>query len=86
VISTTIRRHSAKENLLNLTYCIDSTDVRAIPTDQDASKSYYPTDYEYYYGYGCTTVSSGQKIPIAAESIQSKQTPEETAVGSVQMK
>ena len=34
---------------------------------------------EYYYGYGCTIVSTGQKIPIAAEFTEIKQAPEETA-------
>ncbi len=65
---------------LDLTYCIDSTDVRAMPADQDASKCYDPTDDEYYYGYGCTIVSIGQKIPIAVEFTKSKQAPEETAM------
>ena len=66
--------------LLDLTYCIDSTDVRAMPADRDASKCYDPTDDEYYYGYGCTIVSTGQKIPIAAEFTESGQAPEETAM------
>ena len=66
--------------LLELTYSIDSTDVRAMPADLDASKCYDPTDDEYYYGYGCTIVSTGQKIPIAAEFTESKQAPEETAM------
>jgi hypothetical protein len=65
---------------LDLTYCIDSTDVRAMPADPDASKCYDPTDDEYCYGYGCTIVSTGQKIPIAAEFIESKQAPEGTAM------
>ena len=51
-----------------------------MPADQDASKCYDPTDDEYYYGYGCTIVSTGQKIPIAAEFTESKQAPEETAM------
>jgi len=45
---------------------IDSTDVRTMPAYQDASKGYDPTAEEYYHGYGCTIVSTGQKIPIAA--------------------
>jgi len=53
---------AAARGLLDLTYCIDSTDD------------------EYYYGYGCTIVSTGQKIPIAAEFTESKQAPEETAM------
>ncbi len=51
-----------------------------MPADQDASKCYDPTDDEYYHGYGCTIVSTGQKIPIAAEFTESKQAPEETAM------
>ncbi len=71
---------AARRGLLDLTYCIDSTDVRAMPADPDASKCYDPTKDEYYYGYGCTIVSTGQKIPIAAEFTESKQAPEETAM------
>jgi len=71
---------AARRGLLDLTYCIDSTDVRAMPADQDASKCYDPTDDEYYYGYGCTIVSTGPKIPIAAEFTQSKQADQETAM------
>jgi len=70
----------ACRGLLDLTYCIDSTDVRAMPADQDASKCYDPTAEEYYHGYGCTIVSTGSKIPIAAEFTESKQAPEETAM------
>jgi len=44
-----------------------------MPADQDASKGYDPTAEEYYHGYGCTIVSTGQKIPIAAEFTESKQ-------------
>jgi len=52
---------------------IDSTDVRTMPADQDASKGYDPTAEErYYHGYGCRIVSTGQKIPIAAEFTESK--------------
>jgi len=71
---------AARRGLLDLIYCIDSTDVRAMPADQDASKCYDPTEDEYYHGYGCTIVSTGQKIPIAAEFTESKQAPEETAM------
>ena len=71
---------AAFRGLLDLTYSIDSTDVRTMPADQDASKCYDPTAEEYYYGYGCTIVSTGQKIPIAAEFTGSKQAPEETAM------
>ncbi|MFD1562783.1 transposase [Haloarchaeobius amylolyticus] len=69
---------AARRGLLDLTYCIDSTEVRTMPADQDASKCYDPTAEEYYYG--CTIVSTGQKIPIAAEFTESKQAPEETAM------
>jgi len=68
---------AACRGLLDLTYSIDSTDVRTMPADQDASKGYDPTAEEYYHGYGCTIVSTGQKIPIAAEFTESKQAPEE---------
>ncbi len=71
---------AARRGLLELTYCIDSTEVKAMPADQDASKCYDPTEDKYYYGYGCTIVSTGQKIPIAAEFTESKQAPEETAM------
>ena len=71
---------AASGGLLDLTYSIDSTDVRTMPADQDASKCYDPTAEEYYYGYGCTIVSTGSKIPIAAEFTESKQAPEETAM------
>jgi hypothetical protein len=71
---------AAARGLLDVTYCIDSTDVKAMPADRAASKCYDPTEDEYYYGYGCTIVSTGQKIPIAAEFTESKQAPEETAM------
>ena len=51
-----------------------------MPADQDASKCYDPTAEEYYYSYGCTIVSTGSKIPIAAEFTESEQAPEETAM------
>jgi len=51
-----------------------------MPADQDASKGYDPTAEEYYHGYGCTIVSTGQKIPIAAEFTESKQALDETAM------
>ena len=35
---------------------------------------------EYYYGFGCTLVSTGAKIPIAAEFTQTKQADQETAM------
>ena len=51
-----------------------------MPADQDASKYYDPTAEDYYYGYGCTIVSTGQKIPIASEFTESKQAPGEMAM------
>ncbi|WP_458187807.1 transposase [Haladaptatus sp. NG-WS-4] len=77
-VFTHLVEQAACRGLLNLTYCIDSTDVKAMPADPDASKCYDPTEDEYYYGY--TIVSTGQKIPIAAEFTESKQAPEETAM------
>lgn len=71
---------AALRGLLDLSYRIDSTDVRAMPADPDASTCYDSTAEEYYYGYGCTIVSTGSKIPIAAEFTESKQAPEETAM------
>ncbi|EMA56087.1 transposase IS4 family protein [Halococcus thailandensis JCM 13552] len=71
---------AAVRGLLDLAYSIDSTDVRTMSADQDAPKCYDPTAEEYYYGYGCMIVSTGSKIPIAAEFTESKQAPEETAM------
>jgi len=34
----------------------------------------HPTTEEYYYGFGCTTVSIRAKISITAEFTQAKQT------------
>jgi len=51
-----------------------------MPADQGTSKCYDPTEDEYYHGYGCTIVSTGQKIQIAAKFTESKQEPEETAM------
>ncbi len=82
-VFTHLVEQAACRGLLDLTYCIDSTDVRAMPADQDASKCYNPTAEEYYHGYGCTIVSTGQKIPIVAEFTESKQAPEETAMWMV---
>ncbi len=73
-------KQAAHCGLLDITYCIDSTDVKAMPADPDASKCYDPTADEYYYGYGCTIISTGSKIPIAAEFTESKQASEETAM------
>ena len=65
---------AARRGLLDLTYC------RAMAADLDASKCYDLTADEYYYGYGCTIVLIGSKIPIAAKFTDSKQAPEETAM------
>ena len=51
-----------------------------MPADPDASKCYDSTAEEYYYGYGCTIVSTGAKLPNVAEFTESKQPPEETAI------
>jgi len=73
-------KRAAARGLLDLTYCVDSTDVRAMPANQDASKCYDPTDDKCYYGYSFTIVSTGQKIPIAAEFTESKQALEVMAM------
>ncbi len=74
---------TAARGLLDLTHSIDSTDVRAMPTDPDASKCYDPTEDQYNYHYGCTIVLTRQEIPIAAEFTESKQAPEETAIRAI---
>ncbi len=51
-----------------------------MPSDPDTSKCYDPTAEEYYYSHGCTIVSTGSKIPIAAEFTERKQASEETAM------
>jgi hypothetical protein len=51
-----------------------------MPADPDASTNYDPTADEYYYGYGCTIVSTGAKLPIAVEFTESKQADTETAM------
>jgi hypothetical protein len=73
-------KQAAPRGLLKLTYCIDSTNMRAMPADSDASKCYNPTESECYDDYGCAIVSTGSKLPIAAEFTESKQAPEETAI------
>jgi len=45
-----------------------------MPADQDASKGYDPTAEEYYHGYGCTIVSTGQRSRLPRSS-PSKQAP-----------
>jgi len=71
---------AACRGLLDLTYSIDSTDVWDDARRPRRVEGYDPTAEEYYHGYGCTIVSTGQKIPIAAEFTESKQAPEETAM------
>ena len=71
---------AAVRGLLDSTYRIDSTDVEAIQWNDDASWNYDSTAEEHYYGFGCTIVSTGAKIPIAAEFTEAKQASEETAM------
>jgi hypothetical protein len=71
---------AAARGLLDLTYSIDSTHVEAIQYNDAASWNYDPTAEEYYYGFGCTIVSTGPKIPIAAAFTQAKQASQETAM------
>ena len=71
---------AAVRGLLDSTYRIDSTHIEVIPWNDDASWNYDPTAEEHYYGFGCTIVSTGAKIPIAAEFTPAKQAPEETAM------
>jgi hypothetical protein len=71
---------AAIRGLLDVTYAIDSTHITAIQYNNAASWNYDPTAEEYYYGFGCTIVSTGPKIPIAAEFTQSKQATKETAM------
>ncbi|SEL76041.1 transposase [Haloferax larsenii] len=71
---------AAARGLLDSTYRIDSTHVEAIPWNDEASWNYDPTAEDHYYGFGCTIVSTGAKIPIAAEFTPAKQAAEETAM------
>ena len=73
---------AAGGGLLDSTYRIDSTHVEAIPWNDDASWSYDSTAEEHYYDFGCTIVSTGAKVPIAAEFTPAKQALEETASAS----
>ena len=73
---------AAIRGLLDSTYRIDSTHVEAIPWNDDASWNYDSTAEEHYYGFGCTIVSTGAKVPIAAEFTPAKQASEETASAS----
>lgn len=61
-------------------YRIDSTDVRADPRDPDACWNYDASREEFYYGYGCTLVTTDSNLPVAAAVTQHKQIDEETAL------
>jgi hypothetical protein len=71
---------AAARGLLDSTYSIDSTHIEAIQHNDAASWNYDSTAEEYYYGFGCTLVSTGPKIPIAAEFTQAKQADQETVM------
>jgi len=47
--------------LLDSTDSIDSTHIGAIQYNDAVSWNYDPTAEEYYYGFGCTIVSTGVK-------------------------
>ena len=79
-VFTQLVEQAAVRGLLDVTYSIDSTHVEAIQYNDAASWNYNPTAEEYYYGFGCTIVSTGSKIPIAAEFTQTKQADKETAM------
>jgi len=83
------RRRRVFDRLVEQAACrglLDSTDLHRFHRREDDARrprrveGYDPTAEEYYHGYGCTIVSTGQKIPIAAEFTESKQAPEETAM------
>lgn len=48
--------------------------------NDEVSQSHDLTAEEHYYGFGCTIISTGVKIPTAAEFTQAKQASEETAM------
>jgi len=54
-------RDRAGGGLLDSTYSIDSTHIEPIQYNDTASWNYEPTAEEYYYGFGCTIVSTGSK-------------------------
>ena len=56
---------------------IDSTDIMALPWNDDASWNYDPTAEQFYSGFGCTVVTTGAKIPIAAEFTDAKRAKQE---------
>ena len=63
-----------------MTFRIDSIDIQVLPWNDDASWNYDSTAEEFYYGFGCTVVTTGPKIPIAAEFTDAKQAKQETAM------
>jgi len=71
---------AAARGLLDSTYSIDSTHVGVIQYNDTAPWDYNPTAEEHHYGLGCTILSTGSKIPIAAEFTQNKQADQETAM------
>ena len=71
---------TADGGLLDMTFRIDSIDIEALPWNDDASWNYDPTAEEFYYGFGCTVVTTGPKIPIAAEFTDAKRAKQETAM------
>ena len=71
---------AAARGLFDSTYRIDSTHVEAIQHNDAAWWNYDSTAEEYYYGFGCTLVSTGPKIPIAAKFTQAKQADQEVAM------
>ncbi len=73
-------KQAADGGLFDSTYSVGSAHVEAIQHNNAASWNYDPTAEEYYYGFGCTIVSTGVKIPIAAEFTQTKQADQETAM------
>jgi hypothetical protein len=64
--------------LRDSTYSIDPTHIETIQCNDAASWNYDPTAKEYCHGFGCVIVSTGAKIPIAAEFTQAKQAYQET--------
>jgi len=71
---------AAARGLLDSTYSIDSTHIEAIQYNDAASWNYDPIAEEYYYGFGCTIVSTDARIPIAAEFTQAKQADQKMAM------
>jgi transposase len=71
---------AAGGGLLDSTFSIGSTHIEAIQHNNAVSWNYDPTAEEYYYGFGCIIVSTGAKVPIAAEFTQAKQADQETAI------